>query len=73
FNTVTEDNDTTELSIDDSGNFFSEDNDLTTFDFEQTFEDNSVVEDNDTFEASLDAELTEVDLEDSDFNDLDLD
>ncbi|MCC6434223.1 MAG: hypothetical protein IT196_04260, partial [Acidimicrobiales bacterium] len=72
FNTVTEDNDTTELSIDDSGNFFSEDNDLTTFDFEQTFEDNSVFEDNDstTLEAELD--VTDVELDDADGNDLDL-
>ena len=72
FNTVTEDNDTTELSIDDSGNFFSEDNDLTTFDFEQTFEDNSVFEDNDstTLEAELD--VTDVELDNADGNDLDL-
>ena len=72
-NTLIEDNDTTTLSVDDSFNTVTEDNDTTTFDIEESFEDNSVFEDNDSFSASLKAEITEVDLEDSDFNDLDLD
>ena len=72
FNQSFEDNDTTELSVDDSFNTVTEDNDVTTFDFEQTFEDNSVFEDNDstTLEAELD--VTDVELDDADGNDLDL-
>ena len=72
FNTLTEDNDTTELSVDDSFNTVTEDNDITSFDLESTFEDNSIFEDNDSFAASLDVETTEVDLLDSDDNDIDV-
>ncbi len=73
FNTLVEDNDTTELSIDDSFNTVTEDNDVTTFDFEESFEDNSIFEDNDTFDLQADLDVTEVDLDDADHNDLDLD
>ncbi|MGD9754822.1 MAG: hypothetical protein AB7W59_27850 [Acidimicrobiia bacterium] len=73
FNQSFEDNDTTELSVDDSFNTVTEDNDVTTFDFEQSFEDNSIFEDNDTFDLQADLDVTEVDLDDADGNDLDLD
>jgi hypothetical protein len=73
FNQSFEDNDTTELSIDDSGNVVEEDNDVSTFDAALSFEDNSVQEDNDSFALDADVDVAEVELDDADFNDLDLD
>ncbi|MGD9750203.1 MAG: hypothetical protein AB7W59_04310 [Acidimicrobiia bacterium] len=72
-NTLVEDNDTTELSIDDSFNTVTEDNDTFDMDISSHFEDNSIFEDNDTFDLQADLDVTEVDLDDADGNDLDLD
>jgi len=72
FNTKTIDTDVTETNIDDSFNETNEDNDLTRLDFESNFEDNSVFQDNDRFEASLDIDNNDVDVFDSDDNDIDV-
>ena len=71
-NFFSQDNDTETVSIDDSFNTELEDNDQFSLDATFSETDNSVFEDNDSFSLAADIEATDVDLEDSDFNDLDL-